>query len=128
MPPCSFKMNISTGVFEGINLHLKFLVLNLHLKFLSFFLVHWRFCGVCIFYLKHISPTVQSFYCWLWTSRLLTEAVARRCSVKRCSENFRKILRETTTLCNFLNCMILSQVFSCDFCDLFQCSFCVEHL
>ena len=64
----------------------------------------------------------------------VTEAVARGCSTKRCSEKFRKTRRKTQSctfikketlaqVCNFIKKETLAQVFSCEFCEISKNTF-----
>ena len=51
---------------------------------------------------------------------------------KRCSEKFRKIHRKTlvpeSSACNFINKETLTQVFFCEFCEIFESIFLTEHI
>ena len=62
------------------------------------------------------------------------EAVARSCSIKRCCQKFRKILRKKTCArvsepeaWNFIKKETLAQLFSCEFCEISRNTFFAKH-
>ena len=63
---------------------------------------------------------------------IFSEAVAQRCFVDVCSEKFRKIHRKTPVPGSFLIKLLkkeaLTQVLSCEFCEISKNVFFTEHL
>ena len=60
-----------------------------------------------------------------FTLKKNSEAVVRRCSVKRCSQKFLKIHRKTPVpqTCNFIKKETLVQGVSCEFCEISKNTF-----
>ena len=56
------------------------------------------------------------------------EAVAQRCSMKRCLWKFLKTHRKIPEACNFIKKETLTQVFSCEFYGISKNMFLAEHL
>ena len=53
----------------------------------------------------------------------MTEAVARRCSVKKAFLEISQNSQENTEACNFIKKETLAQVFSCEFCEISKNTF-----
>ena len=51
----------------------------------------------------------------------ITEAISQRCSVKKYSEKFRKIIKKTLVpvFSKFINKGTLAEVLCCEFCEIF---------
>ena len=96
--------------------------------------LHYNSFWIIIFDLQ------RSYFREYFPSCFSTEVVTQRCSVKkmllRILQNFEEntyirvsfLIKLNVSACNFIKKEILTQVFSCKFCEIFKNTFSIEHL